>query len=492
MIFNIDSKSNTTEFPHYWEKCVGSCHAYTALRADYREQLKKVHDELGFEYVRFHGLFNDDMCVLKKKWNPDPTVIDLVYNFVNSDNIFEYLLSIGMKPIVELGFMPEGIASGTQTCFHYKGNVTLPIDYKYWSELIEKFTQHCVDRFGIDEVKTWYFEVWNEPNLDFFFAGTKEDYFELYKHAAFAVKKVDKSLRVGGPSTSVNAWIPDMINYCESNNVPLDFISTHHYPSDDPLWKNQDMTLDEFWKNLGHLMGKYERGILKKMTTRAKLEAGKYPLLYTEWNSSAVIGEAQHDENYAAGLVAKALSDNDGLVDAYAWWTFTDIFEENCQLPGEFHGGFGLQTYHGIKKPTYHTFEMMHALGNKRLPVDGYKDGDTVEVIATEKDNGLALVVFNHNVPEGEIKAEDVSIKIAGIDSVSSVTVCKSDDDHANAKNVWKELGAPEYVYGDTLRTIAEKAELVEEKADYQLDGDVLTISFEIPAHGVYGIEIKY
>ena len=183
MIFNINSKGNTTPFKHYWEMCVGSCHAYTALREDYRQQLKKAHDELGFEYVRFHGLFNDDMGICKRRWNGETKSKYISYNFVNSDNIFEFLLSIGMKPFIELGFMPEAIASGTKTCFHYKGNITLPSDYEEWYKLVKAFTHHCVDRFGLDEVKTWYFEVWNEPNLDFFFDGTKEDYFELYKHS---------------------------------------------------------------------------------------------------------------------------------------------------------------------------------------------------------------------------------------------------------------------------------------------------------------------
>ena len=252
------------------------------------------------------------------------------------------------------------------------------------------------------------------------------------------------------------------------------------------------MSLDEFWAKLGHLMGKYERGILKKMTARARVEAKDYPLIYTEWNTSAVIGEEQHDENYAAALVTKAIADNDGLVQGYSYWTFTDIFEENCQLNGEFHGGFGLQTYHGIKKPVYHTFELLHDLGTERLEVEGYEEGDTVEVVATKVKGGLSLVAFNHNVPTGEIKAEKVEIKISGVDNVSEVTVRKSDEDHANAKNIWKSLGSPEYVYGDTLRTISDKAELVVESAEWKLDGDVLTISFDIPEHGVYGFKIKF
>jgi xylan 1,4-beta-xylosidase len=161
-------------------------------------------------------------------------------------------------------------------------------------------------------------------------------------------------LKVGGPATSINAWIPDMIQFCKGNQVPLDFISTHHYPTDDPLWKKGSTdrsVLMELFQS-GQL-GKYERGIVKKMTSKAREEAGKYPLYYTEWNTSALTNEDQHDESYAAAMAAKILADNDGLVDGYAFWTFSDIFEESGQLAGVFHGGFGLMNYYGIPKPIY-------------------------------------------------------------------------------------------------------------------------------------------
>ena len=168
--FTIETDKSSS-FPHYWEECVGSCRAYTALREDYRKQLIKAHEELGFKYVRFHGLFNDDMSVCLEKPSYDPAVPgEIIYNFVNIDNIFDFLLSIGMKPFVEIGFMPECLASGKETAFHYKGNITPPADYSKWNNLIRAFIEHLGERYGIEEIRSWFFEVWNEPNLSFFWS----------------------------------------------------------------------------------------------------------------------------------------------------------------------------------------------------------------------------------------------------------------------------------------------------------------------------------
>ncbi|HMN59077.1 MAG TPA: hypothetical protein PJ988_01860, partial [Anaerolinea sp.] len=229
--FLVDSTQAGTPFNHYWEQCVGSCHAVMGLRADWRAQLEKSHRELGFQYVRFHGLLDDVMSVCVREsdpFHPDAET-RLRYNFFNIDSIFDFLLSIGMKPFIELGFMPTALASGDTTCFYYKANVTPPADYSAWEALIRALTQHLVDRYGLEEVRSWFFEVWNEPNLFFFWAGSQADYFRLYEHAARAIKNVDAGLRVGGPATSVNAWIPEMLAFCRSSGVPIDFVSTHHY-----------------------------------------------------------------------------------------------------------------------------------------------------------------------------------------------------------------------------------------------------------------------
>jgi xylan 1,4-beta-xylosidase len=459
--FELDSKSEGTLFPHFWELCVGSCHAYTGLREDWRILLEKSHRELGFQYVRFHGLLDDDMCVCKRDADGK-----LRYSFFNIDSIFDFLLKIGMKPFIELGFMPEALASGATTCFHYKANVTPPADYEQWEALIRALTQHLVDRYGQAEVRTWFFEVWNEPNLFFFWAGTKDDYFRLYAHAVKAIKSVDNALRVGGPATSINAWIPDMIDFCRRSGAPLDFISTHHYPTDDPLWKNSELSMEEFFKQFGNLFGTYERGILQKMTARARAEAGDMPLYYTEWNTSAMLPDAMHDEAYSAALVAKTIVDNDGLVDGYSFWTFCDIFEEGGQLSAPFHGGFGLQTIHGIPKPTYRVFEMLHRMGNNRLKVEG----------------GAGA----------EIHTEEISITLKGGKAPQPVRMAKVDGENANPKQKWIDLGSPEYPTPEQLTQIEHASLPTRVELTPERTPDGYSLHFTIPPHGIVALTLTF
>ncbi|HHV11888.1 MAG TPA: beta-xylosidase [Clostridiales bacterium] len=338
--FTIDT-NDKTEFPHYWENCVGSCHAYTALREDYRKQLKKAHEELGFRSVRFHGLFNDNMSVCSQQSSSDPSSVDnLAYNFANIDNIFDFLLSIGMKPFVEIGDMPGCLASGDETFFNYKMNITPPTDYGKWNDFIYTFIEHLGDRYGRQEITSWLFEVWNEPNMAIFWTGTKDQYFELYKNTVKAIKAYDSQLKVGGPATSCNAWIPDLIQFCKENKLPLDFITTHHYPSDEQLWEKGEFDFSDVMAIvLSGEKSKFGRDIMKKMAFKAHEQAGNYPLYYTEWNPSSMIIDDIHDECYSASMTAKILSDNDGLVDGYSFWTFSDIFEECGQKAGVFYGG---------------------------------------------------------------------------------------------------------------------------------------------------------
>ena len=138
----------------------------------------------------------------------------LLYSFFNVDQIVDFLLSIGMKPFVELSFMPGALAAGDKTVFHYRGNVTAPKDYGQWAALVGKLVAHWVERYGVAEVRAWFFEVWNEPNLEYFGSGRQSDYFTLYSHSARAIKAVDAALRVGGPATAMNAWITDFREFC--------------------------------------------------------------------------------------------------------------------------------------------------------------------------------------------------------------------------------------------------------------------------------------
>jgi len=477
-------------FLHYWEMCIGSSNAYTALREDYRKQLKRAHEELGFRYVRFHGILDDRMSVLIDKKDHFGNSLGKVYNFSNIDNIYDWLIDNHMKPFIELGFMPSAIASGERTVFHYKGNITPPKYYSEWEELIRRFLMHLIDRYGIEEVRSWYFEVWNEPNLFFFFDGDKKEYLKLYTSTVKTIKSVDNELKVGGPATSCNYWIKDIVDYCTTNSVPLDFISTHHYPTDDPLWQS-GMDVTDFFKSESSRNRKYHRGILTKMAKKVKEEAGSLPVFFTEWNISAMNNDAQHDESYAAAMVAKTLADNDGLVDGYSFWTFSDIFEENGQLAGAFHGGFGLQTYAGIAKPVYRLFELYHGLGDKRLGVESSSPGSTVEMIATKKGNSFRLIIYNYNIQSEPISSEQVSINLSDIDEIKAIRITRIDDKHANAKALWVSEGAPEYLSREMVKRLHNASELYYESLNMQSVDFSGELKMTIPEHGVISIDIE-
>ncbi len=497
--FAIDTNTIGSPFPHYWELCTASCHAYTALRADYQQQLIRAHRDLGFRYVRFHGLLNDDMSVCVRNLYTGQNT----YSFHNVDQIFDFLLSIGLKPFIELSFMPSALASGKATCFLYRGNITPPRDYSEWYDLIKTLTEHLVARYGLDEVRQWFFEVWNEPNLVFFFRGTKAQYMQLYAAAARAVKAVDSQLRVGGPATSVNAWIPDIIQYCRENDVPLDFISTHHYPSDDPLGgltggyedlgmpdgdllENVDPeTLAAFFAKLSN--PQIERGKLTSMAKKAKAEAGDFPLYYTEWNSS-VVPQAQ-DDPYAAAFIVKTLVDNAGLVEGYAFWTFSDIFEEGQQNPQPFHNGFGLMTIHGVPKPSYHAYWMMSQLGEERLPVEQSASG-TVEMVATRKGVGWALLVYNHEVFGKEIQGEQVILHLKGDLAGRLAVMHVIDEQHANPKAKWIAQGSPVYPTAAQVAELMEASRLRTEPVELKQKAGEWVIEWDAPPHSVVLFEI--
>jgi xylan 1,4-beta-xylosidase len=261
--FRCRLSAPVTPLPHVWEHTVGSCHAPLALRADWQEHLRRCRRELGFERVRFHGLLCDDVGTHVQHGGQS------IDSFFNADRIIDFLLSIEVRPFVELSFMPRALASGDQTIFSYRANVTPPADPGAWAGLVHRLASHWVDRYGIEEVRRWYFEVWNEPNLAAFWAGTQEDYFALYRATALALKSVDVGLRVGGPATAANAWLPEFLDFCEREGLPADFVSTHHYPND-PLWSAAQDTE-------GELAGG-RRGAMREWARQARQQARGKPL----------------------------------------------------------------------------------------------------------------------------------------------------------------------------------------------------------------------
>lgn len=344
-----------------FRECVGAGRANEGLRADWQQQLAMVREEAGFEYIRMHGLLHDDMGVFRFNERGEPE-----YNFQYIDRLYDFILSIGMKPFVELGFMPSALASGDQTIFWWRGNVTPPADYRQWEALIRELTRHFEKRYGKEEVASWYFEVWNEPNLQAFWTGSQDDYFRLYARSAAAIKGVNPAFRVGGPATAGAAWVPEMIQYCAENRVPLDFISTHTYGVKQGF-------VDEFG-NTGTVLDANPRSVSGDvLQSRRQIAASSMPELelhYTEWSSSYTPSDPIHDSYHQAAYILQKLKQVDGAADSMSYWVFTDIFEEAGPRFTPFHGGFGLLNYQGIRKPAFFAYAMLNRLGKTELAND--------------------------------------------------------------------------------------------------------------------------
>jgi xylan 1,4-beta-xylosidase len=473
--FRCDLSGTATPLPHFWEHTVGSERAVVTLRADWQAQLRRCHEELGFRHVRFHGLLCDDMGTLVLQQNRP------IYSFFNSDQIWDYLRSIGMRPFVELSFMPEALASGNTTIFHYKGNVTPPKSYRDWATLISKLVGHWVDRYGLDEVRTWFLEVWNEPNLKDFWTGSQEAYFKLYRYTADAIKGVDGGLRVGGPATAKNEWITEFLDFCEKNKLPADFVSTHHYPTDALGMEEQDTETQ-----LAH----GRRSLLRDWARETHRLARGRPVYYTEWNTSSNPRDPLHDEPYAAAFVIKTVMEMSGLVDGYSFWTFSDIFEENYFPSVPFHGGFGLLNLHGIPKPMYRAFGLLHHLGNECLPIEGTHSA--VDAWVVRRDCALAVLLTNHALPRHPIETTHVHVQIANGPCPLAAYAERIDEEHANAKRVWQEMGAPEYLRQHQVEKLQEASEVVRQPHPWSFQNGTLHLDIRLLPHAVAAITVEF
>ena len=473
--FKCDLQSTPTLLHHFWEHTVGSGHATLALRADWQKQLSKCKKQLGFKHVRFHGILSDDVGTLVNENNT------FVYSFFNADQICDFLLSIGMRPFMELSFMPNALSSGSDIVFHYKGNVTPPKNYNDWETLIKKLITHWVERYGETEVRQWFFEVWNEPNLDAFWKGTQAEYFKLYSHTANAIKKVNKNLKVGGPATASNAWISEFRDYCEKNKVQFDFISTHHYPTDS-FGKPGDDTITQLQKS--------KRSALQSEAKKAKQEAGDKPLYYTEWCTSSNPFDDLHDESYAACFIIKTILEANGFVDGYSYWTFSDIFEENYFSSIPFHGGFGLMNIYGIPKPAFRAYELLHNIGEELLQVKGKHD--TVDVWVIKKGKIINIVITNWALPRHAIKTELVKVQLKNKNIIKTCYIEKIDGLHANPRKSWVEMGSPSSLSPAQVNSLEITSAMVKEPQITKQEKNWLVVEATLPPQGIAYITLEF
>jgi xylan 1,4-beta-xylosidase len=468
----IDARAPARSFPHFWEEMFGSGRAILTLRESYRNDLRAVKQITDFRYVRFHAIFHDEVGVYEEDGQGNPR-----YNFSYVDQIYDGLLANGVRPFVEISFMPKELALRQDVHpFWYKQIVSPPKDYNKWDELIRAFAHHLVDRYGIEEVAQWYFEVWNEPNIDFWSGNPKQaTYFELYDHTARALKSVSPRLRVGGPATSSAHWVDDFLRHTVAENVPTDFISSHGYADDtvqDLFGTNEDIPKDD----------RVCRAIRKVHDQIAASGRPNLPLMWTEWNVPSFGRLKARDTIYVGPALAHDIEQCDGLVDMMSYWTFSDVFEEHGVKPGPFDGGFGLISMDEIRKPSYADFALLHRLGQERIPQD------SSDVLVTKRRDGtLAIAAWNLVDLDKVGSAKTIELEIRGAKSDSAVLISRVDETHANSLAAYKAMGSPRYPTPQQVESLNRAAEIPQAENARLSKG---AIEVELPVNGLALIEV--
>ncbi|MBE7159356.1 MAG: glycosyl hydrolase family 39, partial [Rhodospirillales bacterium] len=390
---------------------------------------------------------------------------------------------------VEISFMPKKLAFNPDALhpFWYKQNVSPPKSWEKWDGLMSALAKNLVEHFGIEEVATWYFEVWNEPNIDFW-GGIPRDksYYELYEHTAKDLKAVSSRLRVGGPSTAAAQWVPSFLKYVKAHNVPIDFVSSHGYadeeidniyPDDPSVPRNTPMD---------------DRVCLAVHKVRKEIDdAGmkQLPLFWTEWNVQ--YDSQARDTTFVGPGVAHTILGCDGAVQQMSFWTFSDVFEEGGPGDRPFSGQFGLRAEFGINKPSFYDFALLHKLGTERM-VNASKDA----IVTRTADGGLAIAVWNivDPPPTGEkrspvadnagVPRKQITLSIQGVPSRARVTVERVDDEHGNVLPVYAAMGKPQYptlmqveeMNRKTALPIPEATALLNGKLDLSLEPNALVL----------------
>ncbi len=474
-----------------WEVMLGSEHLSYMLTGDLepgfkaagdglRKANKRFHDEFGVQFIRAHGIFMDDLGTYREDARGNP-----VYDWTGIDKVYDMLIADGLKPFVELSFMPTPLAfDPDDTIFFYRANTSPPKDYGKWSALVAEFARHLIDRYGREEVESWYFEVWNEPDLKSavigsFWHGTDEEYFHLYDVSARALKQVDPKLRVGGPAAASLSIVDPFLRHVTADpGSPLDFLSVHAYFVPVFTWKP--------------ILEKYNRRDL--------------PVFYTEWGVSPRWGEAINDMPYGAAWLARALIESSQEAAIVSYWTASDYFEELGPPKSLLHGGFGLLGLEEIRKPRYWAFHLLHSLGDRRLHMQGSGDGfgGHVQGWAASGEEGsvrvlLCNVSYDQTRPEATVETSalmrHIALGITGLPPGRRYLVrhYRVDDAHSNVYAAWKSMGQPAWPDARQLAELRRRdsLELMEPESELAVppSGNI-DLKFDLPMPALSQIEL--
>jgi xylan 1,4-beta-xylosidase len=472
-----------------FKRCIGTGRFALGLRTDYMDNLRLVQQEIGFDYIRGHGIFHDELGCYRESIQVDSQrqiiLQQPIFQFIRVLKVIDNWRSVGIRPFIELGFMPEQLASGADSVFWWKGNVTPPKSIELWSNLVEKLLEALIAHYGEDEVSRWPIEVWNEPNSPFWCPPNPNEreltYYQLYEATARVVKRVHPGLQIGGPSTNPGGyeWIPRFIDYCEKHEVPLDFISHHVYTGHNKQYSAEFIYMDQMEPQQGY--EQFERAAqLSRMSSGEQL-----PLHITEWNSSYSCIDPIHDTSMNAAYIAWLLVHVDHLVDSYAYWVVSDVFEEADIPRALFHGGFGLVTHNGVRKPVFYAFQFANSLKETIVHLDNYS------CVTVGKDGSIAVLLFHPCIQSQQVEPIEIKLELPFKHNHAVVSTRSVDDEVGNAYTAWKRIGRPRAPLPAEM-DIIRRAQIPQQTLDsIDLEGEeIVCLRVTLPPNGIKLIEL--
>jgi len=456
MLFSPEWDKKGTPIKHSWAGLGNVDQMRWILRRDMQEQLVMCHKEIGLKHVRAVGIFDDEMWVLDKnpanyldaKKRPEKRV-----NWRVPYYIFDSLVAMGISPVVTTCFTPSEMKTNAETVFDTKANISPPRDWKEWENFVKDFVRGLVDRYGIQVVKTWYFEVWNEPNLGGFWTGGLEGYMKMYEVVYGAVKSVDASLRVGGPSTAHTVWLQELLDYGAKKHCMPDYIIGHIYNNDsavgDPLSPFDGPKGDMENKSPNFVSGitRGARKLLDEASFKGEFHMNEWGL---SWHPFAPIRETANE----AAFIVKTMSEVSQLADYFAYWCISDIYNQIGYGRETFHGNYGMISMDGLRKPNYFAHQLLCMLGDEKVLHAGTNLSDSRNAFITRDKEGIKAIVyaFDTQYQPGDAPGTcQVEFDLpAGID-LDKVRFYKIDTKNNNIVTSWNEMGSPAYLKKDEL-----------------------------------------
>ena len=443
-------------FRHTWEGVVNVDQFRWLVRGDLQDQLAQMQREIGARHVRAVGIYDDELRVFR----PSPQSFmgyapkDPRTNWQITDYVIDSLLDRGLNPMFTTSFIPSAMASGPVTVFTTKGHTSPPSDWRQWENFVRESVRHAVDRYSLPVVRQWYFEVWNEPNLfGSFWGGTQPDYLKLWEVTFGAIKSVDASFRIGGPSTARADWMTELMEFAHARRCLPDYLTAHIYNNDsetgEVLAPFHGPQADRASKSPNFAIGvmRGTRALVDQLGFRGELH-------WNEWGRSFHGIDPRREEPSEAAFVVRLLDRVSQTADVFAYWCISDIYDQVGFGREAFHGGYGLLNLQGLRKPAYHAFQLMSQLGTARVPVAGTGLDDFNGAIATIKPDSYQVLVYSYQHDDPPILANlEISVQLPP--DAGEVTLFCVDHDENNVVTRWRDLGSPAYLSREQTRDLS-------------------------------------